>query len=60
MEINNVTINASANADNADYKNLYLTAMNELKEISNVAIASQRKLEEMFLDQTDPARILES
>jgi len=55
MGISDVAINTNTNADNADYKNLYLTAMNELKEISNVAIASQRKLEDMYLSQTDPA-----
>jgi len=55
MGINDVAINTGTNTDNADYKNLYLTAINDLKEISNAAIASQRKLEDMFLSQTDPA-----
>jgi len=55
MGINDTAINEKSTGDNTDYKNLYLTAINDLNEISNAAIASQRKLEEMFLGQTDPA-----
>jgi len=55
MENKDTVINENANIENVDYKHLYLAAMNELKEISNSAIAAQRNLESMFLSQTDPA-----
>ena len=42
------------NEEVADYRTLYHSVMNELNKIADAAIASQRKIEEMFLKQTDP------
>jgi len=53
MEVKDTAINQNTDGGNADYKKLYLTAMNDLQEISNAAISAQRRLEEMFLIQTD-------
>ena len=51
--VDNMTAEGAVSEKDADYKNLYLAAMNELGEISDVAIAAQQRLEELYLTLTD-------
>ena len=54
MDTNSAATCERATTDqDISYKNLYLSAMNDLKDISDSAIAAQRRLEEMFLSQAD-------
>ena len=51
--VDNTATEDAVSEQEPNYKKLYLAALNELSDISDVAIAAQQRLEELFLALTD-------